>query len=195
MAIAKVKKVLILTHKEEKEEVLKGLQRLGIFHLAKRSYEEITIQKEDLNKIDEVIDFLNPYLPKEEKNKKVLIEEEFLKNLKTEEITKIVNLFIDKKKSLIELDKTIKTLKEEIEQIIYFKDFGRPIEELKNFKKFKFLFGKIKKNIFLNIENILEKDKSFYKIINETKEDIYLFIGIYQEFYEELRNRLISQGL
>ncbi|MEO0111400.1 MAG: V-type ATPase 116kDa subunit family protein [candidate division WOR-3 bacterium] len=195
MAIAKVKKVLILTHKEEKEEVLKGLQRLGIFHLAKRSYEEITIQKEDLNKIDEVIDFLNPYLPKEEKNKKVLIEEEFLKNLKTEEITKIVNLFIDKKRNLIELDKTIKTLKEEIEQIIYFKDFSTPIEELKNFKKFKFLFGKIKKNIFLNIENILEKDKSFYKIINETKEDIYLFIGIYQEFYEELRNRLISQGL
>ncbi len=195
MAIAKVKKVIILSHQSEKEELLKGLQKLGIFHLAKRSVREFTIEKEDLNKVDEVINFLNSCLEKEERDKKIILDEGFLKSFKKERVANIIDNFLEKKRLLIELNKKIKEYEEEIARIIYFKDFSVKIEELLTFKKFNFLFGKIGKVSFFNCEKILEKDKSFYIIVNETKEGIYLFIGIYQEFYEELKSQLIKEGL
>ncbi|MCS7250256.1 MAG: hypothetical protein N2323_03395 [candidate division WOR-3 bacterium] len=195
MAIAKIKKVIILSLKEEKEELLRGLQRLGIFHLANAQIESLTIYKEDLNKIKEIIDFLTLYLPKEEKDKKILIDKEFLRNFKDGEVLKILDFFLKKKSELLEIEKTINNHQEEKRKMFYFKDFPYSLSELKNFKKFNFLFGKISSFNFSNIETILEKDKSFYQIVNKEKEVIYLFIGIYKDFYEELRNRLISNGL
>lgn len=195
MAIAKVKKVIILSHQSDKEELLKGLQRLGIFHLAKRKVKEFTISKEDLNRIDEVIDFLNSSLEKEEREKKIILDEENLESFKKERVAKIIDNFLEKKKKLIQLDKKIKEYEEEIRRISYFKDFDVKIEELLTFKKFDFLFGKMNKVNFLNCEEILEKDKSFYRIVNETKEVVYLFIGIYKDFYEDLKSRLIKEGL
>lgn len=195
MAIAKVKKVVILSHQEEKDELLKGLQKLGIFHLANTSFESFSIQKESLNKINEIIDFLNPYLPKKEKDKKILINDEFLRSLKDEEIIKTINIFLEKKRELLEIEKLISNYQEEKTKIAPFKEFNYSLSELKNLKKFGFLFGKIKKSIFLNVENLLEKDKGLYKVISEEKEEKYLFILIYKEFYEELKNRLVSNGL
>jgi V/A-type H+-transporting ATPase subunit I len=194
MAIAKIKKLLIILHQEEKERFLSGLQSLGIFHLANITTEFLTIQKDVLNKIEEVIDFLNPFVNKEQKKEKILISEKDLTSLKKEELLNIVNTILEKKKKIEELEKEINYYQTEIKKIVPFKNFVYPLEELKNIKHFDFLFGKIKKGDFIKLENILEREKGFYKVINEEKEEIYLFIGIFKEFYEELKSKLVNSG-
>jgi vacuolar-type H+-ATPase subunit I/STV1 len=194
MAIAKIKKLLIILHQEEKERFLSGLQSLGIFHLANITTEFLTIQKDVLNKIEEVIDFLNPFVNKEQKKEKILISEKDLASLKKEELLNIVNTILEKKKKIEELEKEINYYQTEIKKIVPFKNFVYPLEELKNIKHFDFLFGKIKKGDFIKLENILEREKGFYKVINEEKEEIYLFIGIFKEFYEELKSKLVNSG-
>jgi len=195
MAIAKIKKLLIILHQEEKEGFLAGLQNLGIFHLANITTESLTIQKDILNKIEEIINFLNPFIDEELKKGEILISEKSLENLKKEDLQNIIDTILEKKKKIEELEKEINYYQTEIKKIVPFKNFVYPLEELKNIKHFNFLFGKIRKGDFVKLKGILEKEEGFYRIINEEKEEISLFIGIFKEFYEEIKSKLVSIGL
>ncbi len=195
MAIAKIKKILIILHQEEKEKFLSGLQSLGIFHLANITTEFLTIQKDTLNKIEEVIDFLNSFINEELKKEKILISEKNLEGLKKEELQNIIDTILEKKKKIEDLEKEINYYQTEIKKIVPFKNFVYPLEKLKNIKHFNFIFGKIRKGDFVKLKGILEREKGFYRIINEEKEEISLFIGIFKEFYEEIKSQLVNSGL
>ncbi len=189
MGIARVKKVALITHQVEKDELLKSLQQAGILHISKikETKEEDSTLKNKLLKLQRIIEFLKPYIEKKKglsgflKGKKEISLSEFLnlpREFNFEEISEKINSFTERLK---QLDSEEKNLQQEYEILFPWKFINYPPAELYKMKKSVpvFLKAEFPSKTFISEEIPV--------VVVEEKEDqgkFYILLLVEKEYFD-----------
>lgn len=206
MAIVPMDKVVLLTHKSEKEGLLKELQREGIVHISdlkesnlikdypEFSPPEITPELEEISSnLSRTITFLSKY---EERGGVLsgLLKPKILLN--SEEFEKIVNKFdpipiIKKCAEYEQRQREIATEENHIHSLIELVsnwiELDYPLEEIKSTDKTRIVSGFIPNHI--NVSKVKEsahKIEAFsFEIVTETPEEIYCIVAYLKEVAQD----------
>ena len=168
MAVAKLKKLLLVTHKDSEKEVLERLKTKFFVEIrpftlnietdidtkAKKYNENVKILENSLDVMNKYKGIFK-YIAKQ--GKVVVKRSEYLQISKNDKILDVAKDIVDTDKKIEEINSKIKNLKGEINHLAVWNVYTGKLEDLKDFGNYTLLLGKI------NLKNIKKEDfeKSF----------------------------------
>ncbi|MDI6701131.1 MAG: V-type ATPase 116kDa subunit family protein [bacterium] len=207
MAVAKLKKILLVTHKDSEKEILERLKTKFFVEIrpftlnvendvdikAKKFNENVKILENSLEVINKYKGIFK-YLAKQ--GKVVVKRSEYLQISKNEKILDIAKDIVDTDKKIEEINSKIKNLKSEINHLAIWNVFTGKLEDLKDFGNYTLLLGKI------NLKNIKKEEfeKSFegknlsVEELNTDGDFAYYIIGYLNSEKESVEELLLKSA-
>ena len=186
MGIARVKKIAVLTHAEEKESLLNSLQEASIIHISKvkeLKTEDVSSQ-EKINSLQRIIEFLKPFSEKKgflksfASGKKELSVSEFLRVPEEFDLEGFEKEVDDITKRLRELETEEKEARQELEVLSPWDFLDFVPAELYKMKK--------AVGVFLKIEGEKERFLPKNAPVELVKEnENYMAVVVEKEYYKE----------
>ncbi|MEO0288959.1 MAG: V-type ATP synthase subunit I [candidate division WOR-3 bacterium] len=190
MAVAKLKKLLLITHKDCEKDVLEKLKsNLFVEVRPFKRYAEKDLSakvkkyNEDVKILETSLDIINKYrgifkyIVKQ--GKIVVKRSEYIQISKNDKILEIAKDIVDTDAKIEEINSKIKNLKGEINHLAVWNVYSGKLEDIRVFDNYTFLLGKI------NLKNIKKEDfqKSFegknvsLEEIHSDNESAYYIVG------------------
>ncbi|MCY6959033.1 V-type ATP synthase subunit I [Clostridium brassicae] len=218
MAIVKMNKFTLFAFQNEKETLLKNLQKFeGVefvnlqsklendeFSFLKSAVEEKDIlqRENELSKIKFSLDFLNNYIDEEKglqalkKGKKSITFEELENSIKGIDWISIYEDLKNKEENQNALSNEKTKLESEIEALLPWVSFNCPFKDLRSLKYTSYFIGTIPNNLkdsFVEEFNN-EVGFSYVELINEGKEEVYILALVIKELEENAFEILKKYG-
>ncbi len=194
MAVAKVKKVLIVAHNSEKKALLASLQENGIIHISKVRKETKGSRSELVNEAEETIKYLENILA-QKKRKKVEIERREFFIEAEKEILSLITEINRWREELVLLNEREKSIKEKLETLRPFSSLSTKIEDLYSLEKFETILGFFPtKKSFIETRAKASEGNLFLEEIKREEDKVFALIITLKENEREVREFLSNQG-
>jgi len=209
MAVAKLTKLFIISHKSDTEAVLKKLQKSSISIEIAPYTEEINLEIPDSGispeynmRAKRALEVLSSY--KEKKLKKVISlagklvvrRSEYEKILRSEDFEEIVNNILEIENEIKAIDEKIADIKPEINQLESWSCYKGNLEDIKETEIYTIKLGIIKyeRSDFREVLKKLNENKISCEKLSERKDSAYVILAFHNQFKKEAEEYLSSIG-
>lgn len=215
MAIVKMSKFSLFAFDSERENLLHELQKFGYVHFDSLDDEELLSEgldtvdmpesigevDEEISKVKYAIELLSKYDERETgiksliKGKENLTFEELEERASNFDYLPIYNQLRVLSSKLDGIDQETIKLNSLIEELSHWKGLNYPIKDLRNFKQCEVFMGTIPKKMKdkLNLD-LLDLEYTYVELLNEDKDNIYLFALTLNDEKEKLNDILRRNG-
>jgi len=210
MAIAEMRKVLLIGEKESKEKIVKKLGEAGIFQPApfnrkkgsnffKPSAADTTSLQQTLTKVERAINFLGRF---EEKKfdlglfpSKVIISpkkySEWIKNFKWEDICKRC---AEIEEEVEEIKEKVDSLQEEYKNIIPWRKIFFPLSKLRSFRYLDYQLAILPSEVKTSLQKLVEKEMCYLWMLEEVGRRAHVLLVFFGEERPKIEKMLQKVG-
>jgi V/A-type H+-transporting ATPase subunit I len=201
MAIAKVRKVLIASHKSEEKIFLSQLQDLGILHIIKKEEtQESTLKstvKETLDEISSSIEYLNSFTEKQGflsglvPSKAAIEQTEYLALAQKYNLSETIDKINKIRQKLTSVLNQQKLIESDIKSLTPWENLKYDLTEVYKSQKIEMIFGQfLTRETHTQTQNAIKELPAQIEIINQDKEISYCIIAYPKEIRDTVKPHL-----